>query len=90
MAVGSRKFFGIFLDFDLEDMKDTLDCGQGKKVQVQTLEVFPGCTENLLGKAHSSFFPHVEVVIHALYECHKNIWKSIWLINLWVIIQAKY
>ena len=54
---GSRKFFGIFLDFDLEDMKNTLDCGQGKKVQVQTLEVFPGCTENLLGKGTFQFLP---------------------------------
>lgn len=54
---GSRKFFGIFLDFYLEDMKDTWDCGQGKKVQVQTLEVFPGCTENLLGKGTFQFLP---------------------------------
>ena len=54
---GFQKFFGIFLDFYLEDMKDTLDCGQGKKIQVQTLEVFPGCTENLLGKGTFQFLP---------------------------------
>lgn len=54
---GSRKFLEIFLDFYLEDMKDTLDCGQGKKVQVQTLEVFPGCADNLLGNGIFRFLP---------------------------------
>ena len=54
---GSQNFLEIFLNSYLEDMKDALGHGQGKKVQAQTLEVFPGCSDYLLGKGTFQFLP---------------------------------
>lgn len=61
-------------------MKDSLGCGQGKKVQVQTLGVFMAVLITCWGKACSSFFSGVEVIIPVPSESYKKGWKIMWLI----------
>uniref|UniRef100_A0A8C2PP29 Uncharacterized protein n=1 Tax=Capra hircus TaxID=9925 RepID=A0A8C2PP29_CAPHI len=89
-AFPARLFFFFFFDkenFRMRCLVILWTVGREGKFKCRHWRFFLAVLKTCWGKAHSSFFPHVEVVIHALYECHKNIWK-IGLIIYLVIVQS--
>uniref|UniRef100_A0A8C6C4H1 Uncharacterized protein n=1 Tax=Monodon monoceros TaxID=40151 RepID=A0A8C6C4H1_MONMO len=52
--------------------------GRARKFKFRHWRFFLAVLITCWGTAHSGFFPHVEVIIHALYESYKTVWKSMW------------